>query len=673
MGLSDLLNMRRVRQSAADRGTMTVPAAEDTSSVAYGDTFPSRGGSETQLLQKDAPAPAVDDKVLAHAYEIFNKYKEGKVRLEEKLKRNERFWRLRNWDVIDPERKEWKPATAWLHSCIKSKHADVMDSYPTCNFRARQSDDVQEAKKLSAVMPVIMAQADMEKTYSDTARYLLMRGGACFGTFWDQTRHNGLGDIVYNRIDLLNLYWEPGIEDIQDSANVFLVELVDNRVLEDAYPQTKGRLGGKNVTVGQYHHDDRIDTSQKSVVIDWYYHKTVDGVRTLQYCKFVNKIVLYATENETEQPMRQEVDPVSGQPILIRERSVAQRGLYDHGQYPFVVFSLYPVEGSLCGYGLTDIGRDTQISLDILNKSILKNAQISASPRFLYKVSAGVDPNDFADLEKELIPAQNVSEDAIRPIVGTSLSGLYEGIYTNKVEELKYITSNQDVNNGAAPSGVTAASALAALQEVAGKDSRNINKIMYRAYRKVVYQALELVRQFYTAPREFRMIPDQSGERFMTYDNSMLQPQQMMLGEVPNGFRVPEFDVEVSTEKESPYKKLEQNELALQFYNQGFFNPQMADQALACLKMMDFSHKEDVMAQIDQNATLLGRLQSVQQLALRLAMQIDPKLAQQMAMQFGMDSRQVMPAGDAVMPQNTSEEHPNVEKARAQAGRVTEV
>ena len=44
-----------------------------------------------------------------------------------------------------------------------------------------------------------------------------------------------------------------------------------------------------------------------------------------------------------------------------------------------------------------------------------------------------------------------------------------------------------------------------------------------------------------------------------------------------------------------------QNELALQFYGAGFFNPTMAVQALACLDMMDFDRKEAIMTKIAQN------------------------------------------------------------------------
>lgn len=68
------------------------------------------------------------------------------------------------------------------------------------------------------------------------------------------------------------------------------------------------------------------------------------------------------------------------------------------------------------------------------------------------------------------------------------------------------------------------------------------------------------------------------------------------------GYRLPQFDIEVSAQKASPYSKMSQNELALQFFGAGFFNPQLADQALACIEMMDFDRKDFIMQRIAQNA-----------------------------------------------------------------------
>ena len=113
----------------------------------------------------------------------------------------------------------------------------------------------------------------------------------------------------------------------------------------------------------------------------------------------------------------------------------------------------------------------------------------------------------------------------------------------------------------------------------------------------------------------------------MQYSNAGLQPQDQGGTEygVDMGYRVPLFDIEVTAQKQSPYSKMSQNELALQFYNAGFFNPQLADQALACLDMMDFDRKQFVMQKIEQNGTMYQQIQMLQQQMLQLGAMVDAR------------------------------------------------
>ena len=620
--------------------------------------------------------PKIGVTEITKASQILRNYKKGKARLEQKIIANEEFWKLRQWNYMnDGEKDDFKPATAWLWSCIQSRYSDAMDSYPTCNFQPRQKDDRAEATMLSTIVPVILEQNRYEDVYSDVVWYTLKHGGSVQGIFWDGSKHNGLGDISIKKIDFINIFWESGITDIQESRNLFTTELVANDILEQRYPQCIGKLGSKTITLAKYIYDDEVDTSDKSVVVDWYYHTYVNGKKTLQYVKYVGDVVLYATENEITRPEKVVLDPETGIPLTITTgESMAERGLYDHALYPFVTMSLYPIEGSICGYGLTDIGRDTQIQIDKLNKAFIDNAVIGATPRYFIVNDGSVNEEEYADITKKLIHVEGrITEENIRPIETKPLEGNYLNYLTQKIDEMKFITSNQDAGNGIAPTGVTAGSAISALQESAGKNARSSNKTFHRAFRDVCYQIVELIRQFYETPRTFRINPDGMSEQFVEFDNSGLQPQpQMMLGQ-DMGLRLPEFDIDVTTEKANPYKKMEINELALNFYAQGFFNPQMTDQALACLNMMDFTKKEEIMQRIAQNGTLMQRLLDYQQIALQLAQRVDPMLAEQLGNQILSESGQPIPQSRGVINLDGSkEEHPFNQKAREQARASTQ-
>jgi hypothetical protein len=673
----------------AEQKTMPQEEAQHTQAQPTAQTQPSeleiRARNEMAMLQQTAlkkqmqskMKPKITEEEVRKASQILQKYKDGKKRLEDKIIANEEFWKLRQWNYMNDGKKEFKPATAWLWSCIQSRHSDAMDSYPTCNFQPRQQDDKAEAVKLSSIVPVILEQNRYEEVYSDIVWYTLKHGGSVQGIFWDGTKHNGLGDIVIKKIDFINLFWQPGITDIQESQNVFNTELVDNNILEQRYPQTIGKLGGKTITLAKYLYDDNIDTSDKSVVVDWYYHTYYNGKKTLQYVKYVNDIVLYATENEIIGKEKVTIDPETKIPLTIPlEEPLAKRGLYDHALYPFVVMSLYPIESSLCGYGITDIGIDTQMQIDQLNKAIIDNAMAGVTPRYFVRNDGSINIDEYLDLTKKIVHVEgSLGDENIRPIDHKPLDAVYFNLLEQKIDELKYITSNQDVNNGSAPSGITAASAIAALQETQGKNARSTNKTFHRGFREVCYQIVELMRQFYDVPRTFRINPDGMQDQFVQYNNARLKPQAQMTMGMDMGLRLPEFDIEVTSEKASPYKKMEINEMALAFYNSGFFNPQMTDQALACLNMMDFAQKDEVMRKISENGTLAEMLLLYQQMALQFATQINPQLAEQVAQQILAHGGQPVPDKIGVSADTEiieDKEHPYVEKARSEARASTQ-
>ncbi len=79
----------------------------------------------------------------------------------------------------------------------------------------RAADDEQTAKVLSKILAVLLEQADYEQVYSDTWWRKLKQGTGVKGIFWDPVLRGGLGDISIQSVNLLMLYWAPGVEDIQ--------------------------------------------------------------------------------------------------------------------------------------------------------------------------------------------------------------------------------------------------------------------------------------------------------------------------------------------------------------------------------------------------------------------------------------------------------------------------
>ena len=134
---------------------------------------------------------------------------------------------------------------------------------------------------------------------------------------------------------------------------------------------------------------------------------------------------------------------------------------------------------------------------------------------------------------------------------------------------------------------------------------------------------IELIRQFYTTERAFRITGDKGQENFVTFDNRMLRPDPVTndFG-IQLGGRKPYFDIKIVAQKSSPFTKIAQNELAKEMYNLGFFNPQLADQALMCVGMMDFDGKEEIERKISENGTMLQQMMQMQSQMEQMAMLI---------------------------------------------------
>lgn len=624
-------------------------------------------GADSAVNGFDALENPVGTERLKEFDTILLKYQSGKKSLEQRIIMNYRIWRnLKSKMCDEAERKKVDPKSAWLFNTIVNKHADAMDSFPAPNILPREANDRQEARSLSSIIPVVLDQNGFEETYSDSWWDKLIAGTAVYGSFWNKNKINGLGDVDIKDINILNIFWEPAIKKIQDSRYLFHTVLVDNEVLEDTYPQLKDKLGGQYIYQAEIEHEDTVDNTDKTVVVDVYYKLVVDGKTILHYCKYVGDTVLYATENDPD---------------------LRGRGLYDHGDYPFDFDPLFPNPDSPAGFGYIDIAYDTQYFIDKLNQAILKNSLGGALPRYFYRKSAGVNVEEYADLNNELISYTGQPDDII-PVTTKGLDGVYVNVLEGKINEIKEVTGNRDIQTGGTTSGVTAASAIAAMQEAGSKLSRDASRASYRVYRSLILKVIELIRQFYDIPRSFRITGDNGAMTFTEYSNAGIVPQPQgdldAQGNVMNefdvevGYRLPLFDVEITAQKQSPYSKMAQNELALQLYQLRMFDPSNSDAALACLDMMDFDRKEIIMQKIAQNGTLLQQLAMAKQRELQLAMIVDryerSNIAQQIAgeiMGNPIGAAQVTGTPANINLENGTGEAENTKRARQRTAEMT--
>ena len=543
-------------------------------------------------------AQTIGQEQVRQAMTTLTEYKNAKGSLEARIIEEQRWYRLQHWAVIREQHADARPepTSAWLFNTISNKHADAMDNYPQPNVLPREQSDEQDARMLADILPAVLEMAGFEQTYSDNWWGKLEHGTAFYSPVWDASAENGLGDVRIKKIDPLNLYWEPGVDDLQDSRNLFCVAWQHNDLLEQRYPQSRGKLTRKGFTMAEYVSEDTIDHKDQSVMVDWYYKRKVGSKTVLHLVKFVYGVnePLFATENEPDK---------------------YPNGWYDHGQYPFEPDTIFPIKGSPFGFGFVSICRDPQMYIDKLGGNILRQTGLATNPRWFVKENGAVNEDEYLDQSKPLVHVQgSLDENNLRKIDVDPVDGNSVSITQLKIDEMKETSGNRDVTAGSSGSGVTAASAIAALQEAGNKGSRDMIAGSYRCYVRICYQVLELMRQFYTTPRYFRIIAPNGTAEYMAWDNSKISPGINGVG------RKPVFDIKISAQRRSAVSREVENQRAADLYGMGFFDPNRAQEAMIALDMMEFEGIDKVREKVMQGATLLNVLNQMNMQMQQMAM-----------------------------------------------------
>ncbi len=484
---------------------------------------------------------------IGRASEVLIRYKRDKRAFEERLIQESEVWK-RVYSGGE--------SSSWIFNSIINKHADVIDSIPTCVCIPREKRDEAYAAKLSKILPVICQRCGFEQIYSDNSWEKLKHGTAAYGVFWNGSLEDGLGDIELRSLSLSDVFWENGVSDIQDSKNLFIIKLCDREEIEARF---QGFVYSE--------HRER-DTSLRSsleigggedkcLLVDWYYKKILsDGSLVLHLCKFVGDYILYASEND--------------------ENCAA--GWYDHGQYPVVIDRLYPA-GEAHGFGLISVANSTQSYINRIDGDMLEYADWASKVRFWAKRSLGVNEREFLDLGRSIVEVEgDIDEEKLRQIEISPIDDSVIDVRRMKIDELKEITGSRDVSQGGYSSSVTAASAISILREAGAKSSRDGIEESFRAYVRLVSLIIELIRQFYTEKRIFRIMGEDGGNDYLEISGR----------EMADGGRRAHFDIEVSAMKKSPGDAEKKNEFAKSLYDSGAFKRENARETLMMLELMDF-------------------------------------------------------------------------------------
>ena len=553
--------------------------------------------------QKNMNLENFGENEMREALDLLERYRKGKSALENRIKEENLWWQRRHAGTI-------------------KKEADICDNIPECSFLARSEDDEETAEMLTSVMPALLEENELEKRYCEVTRDKVSEGTGVYAATWDTHKRNGLGDVNIRKVSPLNLYWETGIEDIQDSPALFFIDFVPNDTLKSTYPDIADELISGSIFVEEKSGEDAPDNTYRTAVIDYYYKRRVKGKTILHFAKICSNQILYASENDPE---------------------YVTSGWYNHGLYPFVFDVMFPVPGSPRGVGYINVGKDQQYQIDKLGNAIVRNAVIASTRRKYIHEDADVNTADLMDIEKDVVKiggSRDIRE-SVMTIDEPALSGNYISVIRNLEEGLKEVTANRDFSNGGTSGGVTSGTAISALVESGNKQSRMVIRGSYDAYKKVVTLCFEMYRQFGATERLVRIKGSDGKTQYKKFSNASIGAVPQEVATADMGEKEPVFDIMIRPHKKSPFARVTQNTMMQEFYAAGFFAPPNATQSLACLEGMEFDGKDAVCRIIEKNGTIYTENVQLKQTLLRLAAIVDSQnktnVTAEIAADFGLD------------------------------------
>ncbi len=496
--------------------------------------------------------------------ETLKVYMRAKSEYDEHIVRNNDWYRKQYMENIrmSSDGEIISPTTGFLFNALASKHADAMDAYPTVTLLERTPEGRAIAKKLSSVLPFELERTDFRKTYSRGWWYKLKHGAAAYGVFY----HPEEDAVKVSRLDILNICWAPGIEDIQDSPYLFTVTSVPKKDVEARYPEAKD--GNLESDFQLYRQGGSILEDGFVAVVDCYEKiRNSKGKEVVHLTKFCGDELLDSTYLHEE---------------------TYERGLYDHGKYPIVMDVLYPIDGSPVGFGLVDIAKNPQSYIDKLDDIISRNALAAGKMRYMVKDNGGVNEEELLDMNQDLIHvAGGLGEENIRAFQTRALDPYIIEHRQNKIGELKEITGNRDVTGGGVSGNVTGFNAITALQSAGQKMMRDMVYESYTAFGEIMRMYVELMRQFYGEEHLF-CVEDEAGER--SFVRWLSKEENMLLA----------FDVRLTPARPDDSRQETVNNLAVALFEKGFFDPERKAEAEIALRMMEFPGKVQVEAMLKE-------------------------------------------------------------------------
>lgn len=599
------------------------------------------GSQVTDKAGSYNPTPE-EEKAIKLVEKCFSKAKAARKVYDEKWLDYYKMFRGRQWKDSRPSYRHSEVINL-IFRAIQSEVPILTDRLPRPTYIPQEPQDFPLANVLNDVIDADWTSGNWDQKFTEIV-YDGHFYGAGFGSLkYDEEAMNGAGRIVFKSEEIFAAYPSPTAKNVNEENNYFVM----------AEPKEVEELKREYPDKAQYIKPDLIDIARrdKAHFTEQTRYKSptdnraiVEGGQTTYDLDSTNealRLELMIHDHECIEEEKNETNAQGELEILYVQKLKYPQGRkivtingvlcedgpleFEDKKFPYLRWLNYILPREF--WGISEV-EQLESPQKIFNKLIsfsLDVLTLMGNPVWIVDSGSGVDTDNLTNRPGLIIEKEPGSE--VRREEGVQL----QPYVLQMIDRMKIwfddVSGSNDVSRGAKPEGVTAASAIQALQEAAQtrlrQKTRNIDAFM----QDFGQMYLSRVMQYYTAPRVFRLTNDQNVTRYFKFHVDTEPVIDEMTGQVIGEKRVAKvrnyeqspvdgqyylgeeqqynadasFDVKISTGSSLPFEKdrIEQQSYAL-------FDRQIID-AEEVLKNIKYPNYEEVLKRQSDRAALMAQ------------------------------------------------------------------
>lgn len=488
-----------------------------------------------------------DRKLVEEAYGRLQIWRDNCKEIHDRAKESRKILLLQDpkQDILTKSRRKDKKTTQLqtLKSTFNNCVADQMDNMPEALMIPETKEMTEVAEDLTDIVRFVMAKNNYEAIHRRRVEDCFATGTSVTQIAWDDDMDNGHGNVAIFRWPIENFLWDAAADNLQESRAVFKVSWHPKSWFEQYYPDKVEDMGGDEGVYGtlglpeaQEETDHGADEERMLLIEYWY--------RLYDHKKKRHTI---------------NVAYLAGSVLLESHKDV-----YKHGMYPFVLDVFTPIEGLPVGEGLIQEFVPMMRYVNRYADYIDMNLRMASKGRLLVNRAAGIDKDALLDWETDIIEGDRIDPSALQWMQTQPFTGAVTQQMLQLQTDIKQDSGQNQFTRGETAGGVTAASAISALQEAGGKITRLRTSVFNHGYRAIVEQVMWLINQFYDNKRVMLVTGRNPTEERREVDAS---PARLFGTAFKGKLPPPPYTVQVQVQRRNPLRQQAQNELFMQAYS----------------------------------------------------------------------------------------------------------